>query len=180
MRKIELVIHPVRFRILQILAGYQLTTQEIAEQLPDIPKSSIYRHLTLLRKGEMIAVTEKRLVNGIQEKVYALQQSARLGAADMADITADDHIRYFTTYVMTLLQGYADYVGIATEDGTVLDMVADRTGYSEVVFQATRDELDGFQIAVNQALLPLLQNEPGNGRSAHKIAIVSHPHKTIS
>ena len=94
MRKIELVIHPVRFQILRAIGAEALTTQEIADRLPESPKSSIYRHLKLLLDHNLIAVAETRLVNGIQEKTYRLDQPQRLGLEDVQGLTADDHIRF--------------------------------------------------------------------------------------
>lgn len=172
--KVDLIMHPVRFRILQTLAGATLTTQEIDDRLPDVPKSSIYRHLKLLLAGEMIAIAEKRLVNGIQEKTYRLAQRPYLSAEDVTGMTADDHLRTFTTYVMTLLQGFADYLDTAGESP---DFLADRVGYTEVAFWADDAEMDAFQTALNQVILPLLPNDAdgGNGRCRHKIALITHP-----
>ncbi|MCA9994758.1 MAG: helix-turn-helix domain-containing protein, partial [Anaerolineales bacterium] len=56
LRKIELVIHPVRFQILRALGTDALTTQEISDRLPDTPKSSIYRHLKLLLEHNLIVL----------------------------------------------------------------------------------------------------------------------------
>ena len=171
MRKIELVIHPVRFQILRAIGTEALTTQEISDRLPDTPKSSIYRHLKMLLEHNLIVLADTRLVNGIQEKTYRLDQPARLSAEDMKDLSADDHIRFFTTYVLTLVQDYADYV---TKNAPI-DMLADRTGYTEVTFYANTAELDAFQVEINTAVMKLLGKEPGNGRVLRKLAIVSQP-----
>ncbi|UCG23539.1 MAG: helix-turn-helix domain-containing protein [Chloroflexota bacterium] len=168
---VELVIHPVRLRILQSLESGEKTTQEIADRLPDVPKSSLYRHLRLLLEGEFVIVAEIRLVQGIQEKVYELSRPARLGAEDVADLTADDHLRYFTTYLMTVLRGFSDYL---SESGEI-DFIADRVGYSEVSFWATGRELDEFAAQLNRALTPLLENLEGEGRRRRKLAVIGHP-----
>ena len=171
LRKIELVIHPVRFQILRAMGTDALTTQEISDRLPDTPKSSIYRHLKLLLEHNLIVLADTRLVNGIQEKTYRLDQPARLSPDDMKGLSADDHIRFFTTYALTLVQDYADYV---TQHAPI-DMLADRVGYTEVAFYATLAELDTFQMEINTAVIKLLGNEPGNGRTRRKLAIVSQP-----
>lgn len=175
MHKIELIIHPVRFRILRTINKDSLTTQEIAGRLADIPKSSIYRHLKLLLENGLIEVADMRLVNGIQEKTYRLEQPARLSFDDVRGLSADEHIRYFTTYALTLVQDYADYVTAVFAQKNALDMLADRTGYTEVSFFATTAELDTFQAEINAAVMKLLANEPGNGRRRRKLAIVSQP-----
>lgn len=171
LRKIELVIHPVRFQIMRAIGTEVLTTQEIADRLPDTPKSSIYRHLKLLLEHNLIVLADTRLVNGIQEKTYRLDQPARLGPDEVKDLSVDEHIRFFTTFVLTLVQDYSDYV----HKRAPIDMLADRTGYTEVDFYATTAELDEFSLALNTALMKLMGNEAGNGRSRRKLAIVSQP-----
>ena len=180
LERIELILHPVRLRILQTLLGEDLTTKEIAEQLPDVPASSIYRHLKLLLDGALVEVAEARLVHGIQEKVYHLAQSPHIGREEFAALPAADHFRYFTTYVLTLLQGFAAYLAAATDEDGRIDMGADYAGYTEASFFAADEELEELQAALNAALQPLLANEAGSGRHKHKLAIIAHParHRT--
>ncbi len=168
---VELVIHPVRLRILQSLESGALTTQEIAERLPDVPKSSLYRHLRLLLKSDFVSIAEIRLVQGIQEKVYELNRPARRGQEDISGLSADDHLRYFTTYLMTLLRGFSDYISESSE----IDFAADRVGYSEVSFWATGQELDDFSGLLDSALVPLLKNGEDQDRKQRKIAVIGHP-----
>ncbi len=171
MTKVETILHPVRLRVLLAIAQEQLTTQDIANRLPDIPKSSIYRHLKLLLDEGLLEVTETRLVNGIQEKVYQAAQPTFLGADEMAHLTAEDHIRYFTTFAMTLIQDFALYV----KSRQPIDMVADRTGYQEHIFWATAEELDAWAMTVRASFAQIMTNPAGNGRSRHKIVTITHP-----
>ncbi len=172
--RIDLILHPVRLRILQTLTAESLTTQQISERLEDVPTSSIYRHLKLLLDNELVVVAETRPVRGLEEKFYRSAQVAHLGAEDLVGLTATDHIRYFTTYTMSLLQGFSSYVQQAEAQGK-LDFVADKVGYTEITIWATPEELQVAMQAMNQAVLPLLQNEAGNGRRQHKLATISYP-----
>lgn len=167
----ELILHPVRFRVLQALFDGPQTTQDIAERLPDVAKSSVYRYLRQLAEAELVAVAETRMVRGAREKTYELQAPARLTAEDVAGLTPDEHVRYFTIYVMTLIQDFAAYA----RSGQAVDMAADRAGYTEAAVYATTEELDRFGAALNEALRPLLANSPGDGRHKHKLAVVTHP-----
>ena len=175
LERIDLIIHPVRLRILQTLLGEELTTQEISERLPEIPTSSIYRHLRLLLEAGMITVAEAKLVHGIREKVYRLEQAPRLTEEHTENLTAEGHFRYFTIYALTLLRDFADYLRRAQEEGGTVDAAADFAGYTEARFYATDEELQRFQEALNQALLPLLENQPGERRKRHKVAVVAQP-----
>jgi len=169
--KADLIMHPARFMILQSLAGQQLTTQEISEAIPSVPKSSLYRHLKILLDGGMVEVAETHPVKGIQEKVYRLVKTPYLGPEDMSGVTKDEHIRYFASYLATLLQGFADYLDTSER----LDLLADRVGYTEAKFYTHIKELDQFSKDINKALMPLLKNQPGKDRHRHKIAIVTYP-----
>ena len=171
MAKIDLILHPDRIQILQTLAGTTLSTQQISAALPGVPSSSIYRHLKKLLAGGIIEVAEKRPVRGTQEKYYRLTSAARMSHQDVADLSPADHIRYFATYSAALLQGFADYA----QNSPDIDFVRDRAGYNEIAFYASQEEFDRFQAALNQAVLPLLENPPGHGRVRRKLATITHP-----
>ena len=171
--KADLIIHPVRLRILQSLTLESLTTQDIAERLSDIPKSSIYRHLKALLDGGMVTVAETRQVKAIEEKVYRLAQAPRLGPDEVANLTPEEHLRYFTTYIATLLQEFATYLDASPQ----VDFGADRVGYTEATFYATPEEFDRFAKTLNESLLPLTENEPDDERQLRKVAVIVYPLK---
>jgi DNA-binding transcriptional ArsR family regulator len=175
MQKVETIVHPVRLRILLALAGEELATQEIAERMADVPVSSLYRHLRVLLDEEIITVADTRPVKGVQEKVYRVAQSTFLGPADMSGLSPEEHMQYFTNYVLTLLQGFQDYLDRAAADGQDIDMLADRVGYTEVAFWADDAQFDAFGRELNQALLPLLQQPQAPGRRRRKLATITYP-----
>jgi DNA-binding transcriptional ArsR family regulator len=173
--RVDLLIHPVRLRIIQALGQEHLTTQELAKRLADVPLSSLYRHLQLLRKGDVLDIVEERVVNGIVEKVYAITGRTFLSQEDMAQLTPAEHLKFFTTYVLTLIQGFARYVETAAGDEGTIDMAADYAGYNEIVFFANEDELYALQRAINEAFLPLVNNKASAGRRRFRMAFIAHP-----
>jgi hypothetical protein len=156
---------------LQTLATDQLSTQEIAERLPDIPKSSIYRHLKVLLDGGVVQVSETRPVKGVEEKVYQLISIPDLQAEDLAAATPEDHLRYFASYVATLLHGFEAYLDQAPHP----DFYADRVGYREATFYVTDAEFDQIVQALNSAIVATAHLEPGPGRRRRKFATITHP-----
>jgi DNA-binding transcriptional ArsR family regulator len=175
MTRAELIIHPVRLRIIQALGREKLTTQALSERLPDVPQSSLYRHLRLLRQGMVVGVVDRRLINGIQEKVYAVTGGTHLSREDMAQLTADEHLSYFTTYVMSLLQAFAAYVQSSADEQGHVDMASDFAGYTEIIFHADEQELQQFQQALSAALLALVENQETDGRRKYRMAVIAHP-----
>jgi DNA-binding transcriptional ArsR family regulator len=170
----ELIIHPVRLRILQALTSGPKTTAQIAEELKDVPLSSLYRHLRLLLEGAMIDLHETRIVHGIQEKRYQLAQAPRVRQEDLDGLSAEKHLQYFTTYIVTLLQGFGQYLEAALK----VDYAADRTGYTEVEIQTTNEEIDAVFKKLNAAIVPMLQNKPAPKRKLRKLAIITFPIET--
>ena len=171
--RVELIIHPVRLRILQSLTTGPKTTAQISEELKDVPLSSLYRHLRLLFEGEMIDIHETRMVQGIQEKRYELAEAPRVQQEDLDGISAEEHMRYFAAYLVTLLQRFGQYL----EGATQIDYAADRTGYTEVELQTSNEEIDAVFKELNAAIMPVLQNKPALSRKLRKLAIITFPLK---
>lgn len=175
MNKADLIIHPVRFKILRLLDREDLTTAEIGQILEDVPNSSIYRHLKLLLDGGMIEVTETRLIKGIQEKTYRLMRPAVLDQGDIAAWNADDHLHYFTTYVLTLISDFERYTRHTEEKEGYIDMLSDRVGYREVEIWASKQELDRAIGEMSKAVQPLLDSKAGGNRRRYKLSTILHP-----
>jgi DNA-binding transcriptional ArsR family regulator len=171
LKKSDQILHPVRLQILLTLGRNELTTQEIADRLPDVPKSSIYRHLKVLLDGGIIQVAATHPVKGIEEKVYAMPVAAHVGPDDLTTVSADEHLRYFTTYVTALLQQFAAYLAATPAP----DLPADRVGYSETHVYATDEEMDSFVRQLREIAAPLVRNPPGGGRRPRKLAVIMHP-----
>ncbi|MET8312058.1 helix-turn-helix domain-containing protein [Micromonospora sp. NPDC005173] len=167
----ELALHPVRIRILRAVAAAQLTTRDLVELLPDIAQATLYRHLATLVKAGLLDVVEERKVRGAVERVYALPaHGATLDPAALATATAEDHARYFTAFVSSLLPEFSRY--LARER---IDFAADGVGYHQLVLQLTDAELGQFAADLNALVGPLLANEPGGGRIPRLLATILMP-----
>ena len=156
---------------MQSLSTSPKTTAEIAEDLPDVPVSSLYRHLKLLLKGRMINVSETRIVQGIQEKKYELVQTPRVRQQDLEGMNSEEHLHLFATYLVSLLQGFGQYVDASVD----INYEVDKTGYTEVDIQASSEEFDALSKKLNAAVIPVLQNKPGPTRRLRKLAIITFP-----
>ncbi|MFG2043671.1 helix-turn-helix domain-containing protein [Dactylosporangium sp. NPDC048998] len=167
----ELALHPVRIRILRAVAGGRLTTNKLFELLPDVPQATLYRHLGTLVKSGLLDVVEERKVRGAVERVYALPgRGAALDAPALAAVTPEDHARYFTAFVSSLLSEFSRY--LSREE---IDFAADGVGYQQLVLHLTDAELAKFAHDLNGIVGPLLNNTPGRGRVARLLATVLMP-----
>ena len=167
----DLILHPVRYRILQMLLGRALNTYQIAEEMPGIPLSSLYRHLKLLLEAGLVQVKEARMVNGIEEKIYTVGEAPVIDADEFVRHGAAEHQRFFAAYLSFLLKGYSDYL----EGQERPDVEHDRVGYTDAIVYATDEELDAFQTGLNRVLAPLRKNTAEGGRRRQFLSLITFP-----
>ena len=167
----DLLLHPIRLRIVQTLAGAQLTPLQLKERLGDVPQATLYRHLNQLADGGLLEVVEERRVRGTVERTYGVVTSAvALSDQDLASATPEDHFRYFATFVGTLLADFAAYL-----DSGDPTLGADRVGYRQVPLWLTDDEFDGLVETMSSAVEEHIGNESAPGRRRRLLTTIVMP-----
>jgi Helix-turn-helix domain len=114
----DLLLHPVRLRILQAFLGDRaLTTAELSAELSDVPAASLYRHVARLVQGGVLQVVAERRVRGAVERTYVLRQAAsRVRAAEVASMSAEDLRAMFIAFIAGLLGDVDRYLSRGTPD----------------------------------------------------------------
>ena len=155
----DILMHPIRIRILVGLTGRQMTTPQLVEALPDVPQASLYRHINKLCEAGVLEVVESAAGRGGVEKTYALAEpDINLGETDLANASYEDHLRYFTTFVATLTSQGRAYLQQKALDGRKGGIY----GYEAVYLS---DEEYTHYLAALRALEGLARSYPsGNGR----------------
>jgi len=75
MDAVELLLHPVRLRIVHALSGGRaLTTTELGARLPEVSKVTVYRQVALLAENGFLEVAGEQRVRGAVERRYRLRQ----------------------------------------------------------------------------------------------------------
>ncbi|MGW9193041.1 helix-turn-helix domain-containing protein [Micromonospora chersina] len=168
----ELLLHPVRLRIVQaFLGGRTLTTADLRAELPDVAPATLYRQVaTLSGHGVLRSVGERR-VRGAVERSYRLDAAAASVDADEArGMTPDQHRRVFLTFVARLL---ADFDGYLDSGGG--DLARDLAGYRQNAFYATDAELAGFVTRMRELFAEYAALGPGPDRTRRLFATVLLP-----
>jgi DNA-binding transcriptional ArsR family regulator len=161
----------VRIRIGRVLATGPRTTRQLAAELPDVPQASLYRHLAALVAGGVLEVAAERPVRGTLERVYRLAGAGmELSPDALAHASPDDHLRYFTAFVSSLLAEFARYV-----QRDRIDPIADGVGYHQIVLQLDDAEFVEFAGKLGELVRPLLANGPRPGRTPRLFATVVLP-----
>jgi DNA-binding transcriptional ArsR family regulator len=171
----DLILHPVRLRLLAVLARRQLTARQLSELLPDIPQATLYHHLGKLTNAGLLQVVSERQVRGAVEKRYALaEDKAGLGPADMAHASREDHLRYFTLFVAMVLGEFTRYLQQGMPDAEI-NLYADGVSYNQGPLYLSDDEFAQAGVAIRQALWPFLSNEPAPNRRRRLFTTIIFP-----
>ena len=167
----DLLLHPVRLRIVQALVGRPMKPLELRDHLGDVPQASLYRHINQLESGGIIEIVAERRVRGGVERTYGLVEgAAHLDGGDLEGITREDHIRYFSTFLGTLVGDFAAYL-----EGGEPDLVADRVGYRQVPLWLSDDEFDEMTSALSEIVQGRLGNSPRPGRRRRLFTTIVMP-----
>lgn len=172
--KADLILHPVRLRIIIALNGQEMTPQEMAVELGDVPQATLYRHIKALNEGGVITVVAERQVHSVTESVYALADvnAGVLGPEEAASMSPDDHMRVFTVFISSLLAEFSRYL-----EGDDIDLVRDMISYQQVSLLLSDEELMVFLKDLNRLFIPLLDNKPRPDRRRRLLSTILIPGK---
>lgn len=137
MTSAELLLHPVRLRIVQAFLGDRtLTTAQVRELLTDVSTATLYRQVATLVDAGLLEVVEERRVRGATERTYRLRtESAVVGPEEARRLTPDEHRQAFTTFVAGVLDDFDRYL-----QRPEFDLGRDVVGYRKAALYLTDDE----------------------------------------
>jgi hypothetical protein len=168
----DLVLHPVRLRIIQAFLGDRaLTTSELRDELADVPPASLYRHVAKLVDAGVLAVVAERRVRGAVERTYVLRTSAATVRADeLASVSADEHRQAFLAFLAGLIADFDRYLA-----GGDIDLVRDGVTYRMAGLWLDDAELAELAREMYAVLQPRVANPPRAGRRRRILGTVLLP-----
>jgi hypothetical protein len=161
MASADLLLHPVRLRIVKAFLGDRaLTTSQLAAELDDVPAGSVYRHVALLTKAGILQVVAERRVRGTVERTYTLRMAAaQIQPGEARAMTFDEHAQAFMAYIAGLMGDFDRYLA-----SRPADPVADGANYRVAAMWLSDGEFAEFQRDLVMLAMPRLANAPGPGR----------------
>ncbi|MFW3172482.1 helix-turn-helix domain-containing protein [Geodermatophilus sp. CPCC 206100] len=171
----DLLLHPVRFRVVQAFLGDRtLTTTDLRGLLPDVPVATLYRHVGVLADAGLLTVVGERRVRGAAERSYRLvTAAASVDAAAAATMTPEEHRRAFATFVAALLADFDRYAG--ADDDARLDLARDGVGYRQIGVWATDEELGRLVTDLRAVLAAAAERPPDGARRRRLVTQVFLP-----
>jgi DNA-binding transcriptional ArsR family regulator len=169
---VELLLHPIRLRIVHALSGGRLlTTAHLRARMPDVSKATMYRQVSLLLEGNILEVDHEQPVGGTIERWYRLPQSnAVITPEAVATASLDDYRRAFAAAMAALLGEFNAYL-----DRGHADPSADAVGFRQHTLWLSSQERDELIGELRKAIVPRLNNNPVPGRRQHLLSPILFP-----
>jgi DNA-binding transcriptional ArsR family regulator len=173
----DVLLHPVRMRIMQALFDADpLTTGQLRERLPDIPVTTMYRHIAVLTEAGVLEVVDERRVRGTIERSYRVsREQGVVDPAARAAMTLDDHRRAFTTFAASLMGDFHRYLAGA---GSAADPGADGVVYRQAAVWLTDEEFAAMVAEIERAVVSRTGNTRDGGRTRRIVSLIVVPDPT--
>jgi Helix-turn-helix domain len=168
----DLLLHPVRLRIVEAFLGDRsLTTSDLRDELPEVPATSLYRHVARLVDAGVLSVVAERRVRGAVERTYVLRAAAaRISPDEVATMTPAEHRQTFLAFIAGLIGDFDRY--LARGD---VDPIRDGVTFNMAGMWLTDTEFLELGRELYAVLQPRLANAPTSGRRRQLLATVLMP-----
>ncbi|HET6739604.1 MAG TPA: helix-turn-helix domain-containing protein [Kribbella sp.] len=158
---LDVLLHPIRWRIVQRALGREVTTTDLRQELPDVPVTTLYRHVAALIDAGYLTVVRERKVRGTTERTLTLDQTTagRIDEREARTMTPDQHRQAF---LMLLTRLAADFDRLA--DSGELYPRMHQLGYSQLALYLDQNDMDEFRARFTELVEPYLAEAPGKDR----------------
>ncbi len=169
---IELLLHPVRIRIVTALrARGVLTTAQLAERMRDVSQATLYRQVATLLEAGVLEVDSEDRSHGPAERRYRLRpDGAKITVEDARAMSLDDHRRGFTAAMGALIGEFNWYL-----DQAGADPARDRVSYRHMVLWLTEQEMEALQNRVQEAAFELMRRRPAPSSRPYLVTPICFP-----
>lgn len=162
----KIIMNPVRMRVIQYLLTHARgTAKEIGDELSDVPKASLYRHIKILVDNGLLIIIEETKVRGAVEKTYALNQEQPMG--DYSEETVRQIIQNSLFMIMAEFDQY-----FAKEQK---DPKKDMLSLTSCTLMLSEQEFQEMMMKIGAIYQEVIQNGPSEGRKARRITLISSP-----
>lgn len=171
-KKADVILHPIRMRIIQALVrGNRMTAQQLQELLKDVPQATLYRHLKKMIDTAVLVIVDEIPNRGTIEKVYMLpEKGAEISYEELLKASSEDHLSFFMNYVANIIGEYGRYL-----DQSDFDLLRDGVSYRQYPVYLTEEENLAMLLSIKEIIVKAMQNEPDGKRRRRVISVIDFP-----
>lgn len=156
-------------RIFQMLHQSELSVNQLARLMPDVPRPSLYRHVHQMLQAGVIEVVRTRHVNGLEERFYLSVP----GLIDPSDVGQPGGLEQFADFAQLYGCGAAQELGryVLERGEPDLDSIAVRDHF----FYATDEEFLRLRETIFNLLADWEAAPRTEGRVRRRMFVLGHP-----
>lgn len=160
---VKVLSNPIRMQVMQYLQTYgEATTKQISESLKDIPTPTLYRHINVMVKEEVLLIKEERKVRGSLERLLTINYEK---------MSSTLHSNIADTSYKFLMELYMRFQKYSCNPDA--DLKKNRISLTTCVLKLTDDSFDDFINEINIILKKYqMTEEKGKVRS---VSFISAP-----
>ena len=162
----KIIINSIRMRIVQyIILNQQATASQLAQELNEVPRTTLYRHINVLEEAGIIVVVNEKKIRGTIEKTYEMNPEAVLGEDEIENAKNNAF-----TYLMGIYGDFYKYFSSNTKseyDG--------RLFIKPNMMYLSDDEFDEFVKDLNNVFEKYQSYDQDENRILRKITTISAP-----
>ncbi|MFC9774391.1 helix-turn-helix domain-containing protein [Paenibacillus chitinolyticus] len=150
--KVEVLMHPVRMKISQVLMRNKdtgLTSLEMVKIIKDVPQATLYRHIQVMLDAGIIRVLKEKKVKSVVEKYYVLNElEAKLNMEEWKKASHEKKLDYVSYYQLSLMTQYQSYLKKIEEQNSREDGAT----FSLVELKLDDEQFNRFQHELNELM----------------------------
>lgn len=165
----DVLLHPVRLRIVQQLGGRTRTTTQLRDALPDVAQATLYRHVAALLDAGVVTVVDERRSRGAVERTLALGE--RMAAVEREELLAMSDAELRSAFVTFLGDVTGDFDRVLESDS---QRSRELLGFARTPLYVNTDDLAHIQAGLAELLAPYLTDQ-ADGRDRVTLATILLP-----
>ena len=162
-KKADLLLHPTRLQIITSISTGQMTARELSQVIPDVPQTTLYRHINALVEGGLLKVVSETQIRGTVERTYAVATLPSLKPEDLQGMTRQDYQQAFLVYLSTLMSAAQRYLDSKSDEET-FNPLADGLDLSLGILNLSDAEFQTMNKRILDVILSASGNQPAPDR----------------
>jgi DNA-binding transcriptional ArsR family regulator len=170
----DLLLHPIRMRIVSAITGDRVTAKDLAKALPDIPQTTLYRHINILVDGGLLEVVDEIPQRGTVERVFGFKIPPSLSREDLKGLSKEEYQQVFTMIITSLLQEAINALENIPDDGEI-DLLGEGYQFSQVQLHLNDEEFEKFNHDILSLMMKARENKPADDRKRRLFSYIFIP-----
>ena len=159
----DLLLHPIRLRIVSAITSGRVTAKDMTKALPDIPQTTLYRHINVLVDGGVLQVVDEIPQRGTMERVFGFKVPPSLSREDLTGLSKDEYQQTFTLILTSLLQEATNSLNNIPDEEEI-DLLGAGYQFSQAQFNLNDEEFEKFNKDILNLMMAASKNKPSGER----------------